>query len=1096
MPYDAWADGERSNARKAEREARRRAWLPADWAGGGGGGGGARQGQARAAAQEDARGRKYHAQHHTSCAWPTCARFGGFARFGCSRHCGERLRRARRLRRQCASEAVITALNGQLQRWFRRPVSLHDAEQLALAEDGVAFAAAGVSNVFKATDAQRVRTGIENLHALRKLFRSSVEEIENLIRHEEAKQIPKHEVDPPTASSTAGARVVVKQEHASAKALLSSSLMATKGDYAPDRSPSAISPAGYRMMKRSLDSALGVTGRYSKSLREDLLSFQEQSNSTDNGDTGPVRAASTKSSRSNEAQEQEKVENVAVTLKEEPGLDLNIRKPLSKQMSLSKATIKLPTHLASGEKERFRPSEQTPPPGSRDPSPHPQTPAPTTSSDDAIAPLTMENELIEAFDMELDDNADSAETYPTISFQDQEESDHPMTHVKEENSSNWILDDDYIEIDDVPTQRGIDRNFLDKVFKRASDAFQQGLWREAERNFRVILRHVPTPSNYNNVALSVIQSGDVGRGFKVYEDAVARFPDDGDIHVKYCLAVAKVLNNPNDHPKSSIPTASRTTSVCAKSVDLSPKDSTALHTYANVLVLLKEYELSIGHFQNWIHKFSSFTDKALLSSVKSNLAVALVSSGRREEAYQVISECMESENRSSKILRTAAHIRQIGWPMDSLAWELSLEATKNLISEFSLQQQQGTLCEDSSRWRLALNFTEEAQTNPNRLSVTYLNPETMYQTYGRENDPLFIFPNAYVSGHGGFIHHHCVLYAGSHHSNIDLQGFPAHNSHLTKNIQINEPVVSVIQHQSHNYYHFLLETLPKLLLLNQHILSNPEFKNVRVLVPEHFATTSFVKEILSTDELAVLKSRFIFYKNPSTTRYHFTNGLTVISWLHPSNDTHQTLVNNVWSVFWPPKQIHLLIRGFFQTALKTKTAAAAFKNSNHQHQHNEKTIIYISRPPSSPRSFPNDAAIQKYLQSRFGTTRLRIHTGAEPFWEQVALFSTARVVVGAHGAGLTNYLFTKAMEVGGTLAPAVLVVVPLDPHVEFCFSQMVAAVAGRHYMVSGLKGVEGAGYYGGYGELGEEDLEVLGDAVEMAWVEAVGGGGKEIHDEL
>jgi hypothetical protein len=59
-----------------------------------------------------------------------------------------------------------------------------------------------------------------------------------------------------------------------------------------------------------------------------------------------------------------------------------------------------------------------------------------------------------------------------------------------------------------------------------------------------------------------------------------------------------------------------------------------------------------------------------------------------------------------------------------------------------------------------------------------------------------------------------------------------------------------------------------------------------------------------------------------------------------------------------------------------------------------------------------------------------------------------------------------------------LVMVPMDPHIEFCFGHLTAALGGRHWVVSKIPGSH---YYGTYGKISVEEMKILGDTVEVAY---------------
>ncbi|MGE0433099.1 MAG: DUF563 domain-containing protein, partial [Planctomycetota bacterium] len=66
--------------------------------------------------------------------------------------------------------------------------------------------------------------------------------------------------------------------------------------------------------------------------------------------------------------------------------------------------------------------------------------------------------------------------------------------------------------------------------------------------------------------------------------------------------------------------------------------------------------------------------------------------------------------------------------------------------------------------------------------------------------------------------------------------------------------------------------------------------------------------------------------------------------------------------------------------------------------------LFITRAASGDRSPQNLDAIHRLVESRGYEV---IDPGRLPFPEQIRLFGSARIVVGLHGAGLTNIMFRR-----------------------------------------------------------------------------------------
>ncbi|KAJ3019522.1 UNVERIFIED_CONTAM: hypothetical protein HDU68_010635 [Siphonaria sp. JEL0065] len=612
---------------------------------------------------------------------------------------------------------------------------------------------------------------------------------------------------------------------------------------------------------------------------------------------------------------------------------------------------------------------------------------------------------------------------------------------------------------------------LSAIFQEAKDSFGNREFAKSAQLFEKLGKLIPEwPDNYANWARAELEAGNPQKAINVYRKGVKKFPDSAAVHLGFCQGISEMVNRQQDFRNVKLPLLAEATNVCVKATTLSPDDPQALQTLAAALTLFMDYKTAIQAYEQWLIRFHS-SHPAMKFHVLKNLGAALIRSGNNKRALEVANELMDLDP-SAENIGFVAHIRSIAFPMDTDAGNLKLKGLIQEVSEYTLHHP--LVCGKEGKWRVALNYSEEAITNPDFVRVEFLNPESAYKSYGSVDDPVFVgkplvlqpgfyheriinlvfFKNVFMSGHNGIVHGDCVLYTGSHHAAVDLQTFSKDDNVPIKTI--NHPTVSIIGHQLMNYYHWIMESLPKLLLLQHHILNTPEYKTTKILIPPP-GTSRAIDETLSLPHFDSIRNRFIYYENPTRQRYHFPKGLILLDWIHHSQDTHKTLHNNLWSVYWPPQHALKVTRSFFHQHLE------ALPSRNIQ----QYKIVYISRA-GKLRDFPNEKELITYLRMRFGDL-IKVHTGNEGLIEQAEMFYGARVVVGNHGAGLTNYLYTRE--------GAVVVMVPMDPHVEFCFSHLVAAFGGRHYIVTEIPGSH---YYGTYGAISRDHMALLGDTIEKA----------------
>ena len=201
---------------------------------------------------------------------------------------------------------------------------------------------------------------------------------------------------------------------------------------------------------------------------------------------------------------------------------------------------------------------------------------------------------------------------------------------------------------------------------------------------------------------------------------------------------------------------------------------------------------------------------------------------------------------------------------------------------------------------------------------------------------------------------------------------PLRLSYLPRSRQTADTVAVLTTGANHNYYHWLLEAIPRLDL----------YERSGVAIDRYYAPIRhhFQRETLSL--LGIPQDRIV----PATCHAHLAPNRLVISSLHGGLSRVKT---------------DFLFRRF--TAHVGPWAGPAQR-------------IFISR--RGARSIVNEREVLRALRP-LGFERLRLE--GMPLAEQIAVFSRAEYVVGPHGAGLTNLAFcrprTKVVEIGTPYRP-------------------------------------------------------------------------------
>jgi hypothetical protein len=203
---------------------------------------------------------------------------------------------------------------------------------------------------------------------------------------------------------------------------------------------------------------------------------------------------------------------------------------------------------------------------------------------------------------------------------------------------------------------------------------------------------------------------------------------------------------------------------------------------------------------------------------------------------------------------------------------------------------------------------------------------------------------------------------------------PLHMSHLPRPRQTPHTVAVLTTGPNHNYYHWLLEAIPRLDL----------YERSGVAIDRYYAPIRqrFQRETLSL--LGISQDCIV----PATCHAHLAPDRLVVSSFHGGLSRVKT---------------DFLFRRL--TAHVGPWAGPAPR-------------IFISRGNRGVRSIVNEREVLRALQP-LGFVRCRLET--MPLADQVALFYRAACVVGPHGAGLTNLTFcrpgTKVVEIGTPYRP-------------------------------------------------------------------------------
>lgn len=198
---------------------------------------------------------------------------------------------------------------------------------------------------------------------------------------------------------------------------------------------------------------------------------------------------------------------------------------------------------------------------------------------------------------------------------------------------------------------------------------------------------------------------------------------------------------------------------------------------------------------------------------------------------------------------------------------------------------------------------------------------------------------------------------------------------------------------SRNYFHWILECLPRLLSIQAHSIRKP------LLIPEHIYGAHFVKETLSDLQVQVIT-------------FNFRQTVKVSSLFVASHDSP--------CAFDPLNIKNVILR--FQELDSFQAKEATRK-------------IYISRKIAGKRKIENEKELMPILQDH-GFEIMQMEKLS--FMEQRELMRETKILMSIHGAGLANLIFM----------PEDSKVIELHPDVErynSCFYHLAAALNREYY---------------------------------------------------
>ena len=482
-----------------------------------------------------------------------------------------------------------------------------------------------------------------------------------------------------------------------------------------------------------------------------------------------------------------------------------------------------------------------------------------------------------------------------------------------------------------------------RAFKQGNEAFQAGDSSRAAFLWRRALAANPVHGPaIANLAVLEYHSGNHDAAFELYERALSREPTRIDIIGTFCGAL------------SSLGNFSSAVSLVGD-LDRTCTGAGCLMLFTNIAKALKHDPLLETQFGlAGDHRY--FMTRAL-KFVEANLN--LKCTGKIPQRRFRLVTCWECEARRSSLLSVSTLVAELrpGMPY----------SVRNAVNglEHPLQLSATTLADAQT-----MSFRERRSFHANFTAVRVhasSDGEVILhhgsRIYLRLNDQL---PSQWWqdSQHGWVMQ-------------ITSKPFSRTRLHNESCYYVKE-VACIAQRWGTNYYHFFTECLSRLVGMRKLLLENP---SLPLLLPKPQRATAFIQETL---DLLALPNPLIYQEEPG---YLCADHLYTVDWVPVPEDTKPDTETK------PPASLLRIVRRVMNSKISSSTLPSS-------------RVIYISRGSAANRQIINEQrlidAVNSSLPPKF---ELHIFTGPFHLNRTIELFSRATLVIGIHGAGLTNMIF-------------------------------------------------------------------------------------------
>ncbi len=275
---------------------------------------------------------------------------------------------------------------------------------------------------------------------------------------------------------------------------------------------------------------------------------------------------------------------------------------------------------------------------------------------------------------------------------------------------------------------------------------------------------------------------------------------------------------------------------------------------------------------------------------------------------------------------------------------------------------------------------------------------------------------------------------------------------------------NLISFNSNNYFHFMVETLSRLVLFQTYFKNHnddddDDDTHDRTQIKYIVQTTKpFVYNALDLLDVD-LKHDIISYDGMDPSVRYFIKDLYIADWFTSSDDTLDDQYVSPTHLFLPPiglveKQLRnfILFNDVISSKWKDETMQLLDSNNRPESAETKKRLhLYVGRKlPLKARRVVGERRLIGHMKTFIEESNIKDVHGREPIngefklfngtelslLEQINIFNKASIVIGPHGAGLTNIMFMKK--------GSILMEFPVR-HAKLLYFKYLALISHIHY---------------------------------------------------